>query len=295
MRSFPLILIVALILAPTIFGSEEFKKWIHPLHHFCLSAFEGRRTSKLTYEFGGALICGKNLPPGPLRQELTDLGLYHVLVVSGAHLTWVTAIIMFLFPERPKLTFLILLLFSLMTGMQAPVLRSLIEVALRPFGLPSWVRQLGAVTGGLIFNPSWIYSRSLFLSALARQTLRPELGIFLNAARVQIILLPLLMDFFIPSLQGVFLAGLLSLALELVLFPLLLVVALFPSLGFISEWTLEIFLRAIQEFLFYLPPHPPLPLVKKTWPPFLYWAICFGFLAVSSIRRQREWFFRKEH
>lgn len=288
-----LFLIVALILMPTLFGLSKFYASIRPLHELCLKSFNDRHTQILTHELGSALICGKNLSPGPLRQLFTELGLYHILVVSGAHLTWLTAIIMFLFPNKPNTTFFCLVLFSLMTGLQAPILRALIELSLRSLPLPSWLTQLGSVFGCLVFNPHWLHSRSLFLSALARQTLRSDLNLLFNAARVQLVLLPLLMDFYLPTVLSVVFAGVISLALEILLFPLLIGVFIFPGLSSLSEKILETFVITLKELLAVIP-RPNFNLVfLSTWPPSLYWLAIFLLLSQQNMKKRREWFFKK--
>lgn len=288
-----LILIVALLLLPTIFGPSHFKRWIRPLHDSCLSRFSGRTTGLLTHELGSALICGRNLSPGPLKQIFTELGLYHILVVSGAHLTWVTAIIMFLFPSSPLFCFLILALFTLMTGAQAPVLRALLELSLKTPVLPSWAHQLGAFAGCLLFNPQWFNTRSLYLSALARQSIQPNLSPLLMTLRVQLVLTPLLLDFFLPSVQGLLVAGFLSLVLEIFLFPLLLAVALFPEWSRLSEMLLENFLLLLEELHHFLPAQNFDLGARLPWHPFLYWLLASAFLLYLDTQRLRHWYFER--
>lgn len=285
-------LVLLFVLSPTLFGQSFVRKWSGSLNLRCLSQFEGRFVGYQTSILGKALVCGQNLPSGELRNLFIDLGLYHVLVVSGAHLTWLTAILMFLTSAwSSRISFFILLGFTLMTGAQAPVVRAFLEMGLRPWGWPSWFTQILSVFGCLAFSPNWISSRSLFLSALARMTIRPDLGLFWMTLRIQIVLTPLLLDFSNPSLLGVMGAALLSAAVELVLFPLLLFVFVLPEIAAWVEPVLDWFLGLLTQLHFFFPQPTGAALAWLPYPAWLYWGLATFYLVHLQIQDRRQWFF----
>jgi predicted membrane metal-binding protein len=286
-----LIFLAVIIASPYFFGRSSVRRITFQLHNLCLHQFEGPRIGLLTHELGGALVCGKSLSPGPLKNLFTDLGLYHILVVSGAHLTWVTAILMFLFKKTPKSLFLILVLFTFMTNAQPPVFRALLEQGLQSSKLPSWGQQLLAVFGSLAFQPRWIHSRSLFLSALARQSIQKNQTALQRTFQIQLILWPLLIDFSNPSLLAVLSAAIFSAVLETLLFPLLLLVFLFPEIPFGAEVPLQIFVDLLKELQQFLPNHQDPYFSHLALAPWIYWLMAFALLLKLEIHRRRSWYF----
>ncbi len=126
----------------------------------------------------GMLIGEKSDLPADFRKDLTNTSTIHIVVVSGQNLTLVAGFIMGLTPflGRRKtiiLSLFVIVFYSLMTGLQVPVIRSAIM-----FGIASIASLFGREKEGwwvlsitillmLIFNPSWILSISFQLSVLA--------------------------------------------------------------------------------------------------------------------------------
>ncbi len=286
-----LVLVLSFIASPYFLGRASVRRITGTVHAQCLKPFDDFRVGLLTHQLGQALVCGRSLPSGNLKNVFTDLGIYHVLVVSGAHLTWITTIIMFLLPGSSRFSFFLLVLYTLMTGAQAPVVRALLEQGFRHSKVPSWVGQIFAMLGSLIFQPLWWNSRSLFLSALARQAILRGSSIFQQTLRIQLVLLPLLIDFANPSLIGWISACGLSVGIELVLFPILVGVGFFPELSSLSEPLLEFFMQFLREIHAFLPQDPKplfqnIPLV-----PWAYWFLSFGILLKLQFNRNRRWYF----
>ena len=80
-------------------------------------------------EYYRAVVCGVSLEPSIEKSLLVDLGLIHIIVVSGSHLVFLSRIL----KEGMKLswgTFIFLLIFVAMTGMEPPVVRAFVSLTL---------------------------------------------------------------------------------------------------------------------------------------------------------------------
>jgi predicted membrane metal-binding protein len=167
------------------------------LQFICISSLNSEISHS---ELLSAFVCGKSLPPGELRELWTTTGLYHLLVVSGSHLIFLMSIWELLrsrvaravqtvfanaFPNvgsktGPQIAIaltgvevVLLVTFALMTGFQAPVVRSLFARLLQSFnqlGQWGWPKDLCVLGSGvlcLLLFPDWVRSRSLILSWMA--------------------------------------------------------------------------------------------------------------------------------
>jgi predicted membrane metal-binding protein len=164
-------------------------------------------------ELLGAFICGKSLSPGTIRDLWTTTGLYHLLVVSGSHLIALISCWDFLTlsakaalpksntsfePAFTVLEALLLLAFSLMTGFQAPLVRSLLGKLLNhlsqtyKWGWPSDIIVMSSGVSCLLLFPDWISSRSLILSWMASLALTQGRGLLQKAVYVFAFVLPCL-------------------------------------------------------------------------------------------------------
>lgn len=291
MKKSHLFLVLAMAISPWIIGRTLLNRTTFWLNDKCVQQFSSPTTPELTHQLGSALICGRSLPSGPLRSLFIDLGLYHVLVVSGSHLALITATLMFLFSPSSQVALPLLWIYSLATGLQAPVLRALFEWSLRTPERPSWISQVLAVALCLVFQPDWVNSRSLFLSALARQCLAPANNPFWTALKIQFFLWPLLWDLQNPTVLSLVASTSLAFLIELVLFPILALYFLFPFLTF--EPLLQILVTLLQEIqsLFAgtrmaLPLKPPQPII-------IYWLMVFCLLQWFEQKKLRSWYFSK--
>lgn len=124
------------------------------------------------------IVLGADKIPAYLKTDLKTTSTIHIVVVSGQNLSLLAGFIMSLvsFLGRKKtvaLTMLVIVLYSLLTGLEVPVLRAALMVGLaylaQILGKENagwWVLFL--VAGGmLLYNPNWLLSISFQLSFLA--------------------------------------------------------------------------------------------------------------------------------
>lgn len=117
-----------------------------------------------------ALICGNSIKDQTIKNTLNKTNLIHIFVVSGAHLVFLEQIISLL-PFSIRV--IILLLYSLMTLAQPPVIRALAQLFLEKanrkqgYNLKPWQYSFWSVFLVLTLNWEWILSRSLIMSGLA--------------------------------------------------------------------------------------------------------------------------------
>jgi competence protein ComEC len=126
-----------------------------------------------------AFLCGAN-GQSSLFDLFKELGLVHLLVVSGAHLVMLAQLLEFFYREKMThsrtgvgILLAILLLFVFFTGAQPPTVRAFLFILLRE--IDSYFKwktpgvALSFYTGLLILCliPEWIHSFSFYLSWLA--------------------------------------------------------------------------------------------------------------------------------
>ena len=152
-------------------------------------------TEAVPNEYGGLLegfLLGDkdNIPPKTLN-AFSLIGSYHLLAVSGLHVTiWALFVYSFLNSLRIKrrlcaaLSIIFVLFFQALTGFNPPVVRAgtmMIFVFLGKIGKrePDSLNSIGlAVTAMLIFNPYAVLSESLWLSVFS------SAGIILFASKI---------------------------------------------------------------------------------------------------------------
>lgn len=124
----------------TFVGQEQLPKWrarfTQSFHEYCLKTTpQIQRKTEIQ-----SLVCGSSLRNSSERDSWKNLGLIHILVVSGGHLSVLASALGFLgraIPGRLR-SFVtptiasILILFSLANRLQPPVLRALMEWLFRP-------------------------------------------------------------------------------------------------------------------------------------------------------------------
>ena len=149
---------------------SAFSKEVHDL---CLSQLNFQSSLPDIYK---ALVCGKRLPYGEMKQLFVKGGLIHLTVVSGAHLIFLESLWLKL--PLPKIVkngglSLFLTLYALASQLNPPVLRALFSFFLfqfsqkwKLFWSPAGITLLSALLC-LIHNKDWLNSVSLQLSVLA--------------------------------------------------------------------------------------------------------------------------------
>ena len=247
--------------------------WLSPLteflHTWCLDRVLSYTAQT---EIHSALICGKRLPlESSVRKIFTDVGLIHLMVVSGAHLIFLEKTLNTLpkWPYKNISTIFCLIFYSLIAELHPPIFRALISFFLSAFSKkfqlhwnPYWrVMFSGMIC--IIFNPEWISSVSLQLSWAGALAFSYKHSRLMAQILSYMLILPLISQW--TSLHP------LSIALNWIFFPLISI-TLFPLsvLSFICPlfypftqflWNLLIqllaFLQPIFETVpFYIQPIP---------------------------------------
>jgi ComEC/Rec2-related protein len=117
-----------------------------------------------------AYLCGADLPEGPTREIFIQTSLYHLIVVSGSHLSFLSLILNLIGLRYSFFQFVFSVGLALVTGLQPPVVRALFQqLVSEGSGHFRWhwrsIQQiiLGSFLA-LSFFPMWISSLSLQLS-----------------------------------------------------------------------------------------------------------------------------------
>ncbi len=116
-----------------------------------------------------AIVCGNPLLPGEFKSRLIITGLIHLIVVSGSHLIFLVAVAEKFVPNRGVL-FLILGAFTLMTGLQPPTVRAMVNLSVAENAVSQnlfWTKAQQTMLGGLLtlfLFPAWASSHSFVMS-----------------------------------------------------------------------------------------------------------------------------------
>ena len=143
------------------------------VHEICLQHLNFESSFPDIYK---ALVCGKRLPSGEVKQLFVKGGLIHLTVVSGAHLVFLESLWLKLpLPKTLKVKglSLFLILYALASNLHPPVLRALFSFFLlqlshnlQLFWSSTSIILFSALIC-LIYNVTWVDSVSLQLSVLA--------------------------------------------------------------------------------------------------------------------------------
>lgn len=197
---------------------DEGSQVLEPLRNYLAESLEQNIPYPQSAILAGILLgVDKNLPLS-LKNDLKTTSTIHMIVVSGQNLSILAGILIsfvgFLGRKKTLLISLgVVLFYSILTGLEVPVVRAAIMVSLAYMAqilgrdnLSSWILFL---TGGvmLLFNPNWFLSISFQLSFLATfgvivvapvivkrlrhvpSILREDLGVTLAA---QVLVLPII-------------------------------------------------------------------------------------------------------
>ena len=265
------------------------------IHEICLKQLAFKSSLPDIYE---ALVCGKRLPYGEIKQLFVKGGLVHLTVVSGAHL---------LFLERfwlklplPKLIkngglSLFLILYALASQLNPPVLRALfsfflfqLSQKLKLFWSPAGITLLSALFC-LIYNKNWIDSISLQLSVLASLLYSSSKSSLKKAFFIYLSLLPLLNRWQNLHPLTVLINWILAPVISGLLFPFAFLSPFVPFLYKVSDFLWLIFLKLLEGVKF-LPSNKPL--IKYQLPEDWTWFyILLIFFALSAFKKLRRCFY----
>lgn len=187
--------------------------------------------------FYQAVACGF-----PLKNSAYDIlkvvSLWHLIIVSAGHFNLLLWILKRLGLQKTLFTPLFLLLFTLMTGAQPPVVRAYGEYCLNIFStnqklwIPSEYRTLYCSTILLLIFPSWSSSWSFLLSWLCGiliQILKNQ-TLFVQSLGMAIGVFPVICIFSVPHPLSFLFNWILGPPLSMVLFPISLLMIPFPFL-----------------------------------------------------------------
>lgn len=232
----------AIILALTIWISDydlfvSIYDLTNILHSACL-----RFTPESTYSnMYAALVCGKPLLDADFSQSLKNLGIFHIMIVSGSHLVFLSSLIENLF-NRPKFEKLkaialpILITYSLCTNAQPPVIRAVISISIdliqrkkKLFWNHSEVILISTLICLSISNP-WENSYSLLLSyaAAVAMDLSKTKNSLLKNTIIYILILPFLLPMNAPHPLSILSNMTLAPLIGTIYFPLSFVAYLIP-------------------------------------------------------------------
>lgn len=256
------------------------------IHDFCLLKLSNSEHAALN----SALFCGKTPESLAMKRLYIESGLFHLLVVSGSHLSFLEKVLQRLLGARLSKWLVppVLFAFALMSNWQPPVVRAFFESMSR-LGRREPARHVfDSWLWCLALHPSWILSSSLLLSVTARLALVPKLqNEAQRALLIFALLLPLLAGWSVSNpwlaLIGVVLAPP-SLALWFLIGAVELVV---PSgWGWLTEMN-RVWEALLAEAGTLAPPVIKLTSHARLWGPF-YVMLIFLSLHAWSVRAKRR-------
>jgi len=231
----------------------------HFFHSICLQSLPPSTYSN-TLE---ALVCAEPLKDPVQKEIFIQSGLYHVIVVSGSHLIFFCFFLELLLESMTRnrkgifaqtLILFTLFIYTLACNLEPPLIRACFSYLLGLIGnrlrlnYNSVVSLLISVLLCLVFEPSWILSRSLLLSSIASLSLiltKKNQNPFLKQLLIYLTLAPALWGWGnlhpLTILTNIFLAPLISLTL----LPMALITIPFHSLSHF----LDILLKYSFQFL----------------------------------------------
>lgn len=263
---------------------------INSMHSACLNF-----TPKTHYsQYYAAIVCGENLPQGDFNLiGFKDMGIYHLLVISGSHLVFLSIILekLFSFEKGSKITLLTLGVFCFLTGCQPPVLRSFLSLLIENFQRQHklfWTPyEVALLSTALVvaINPKWCGSYSLLLSYIASVTLiysslyKYWLQAFIIYGLMFLFLLPLAPPHFFSLIASPFL----GLFVGFIVFPFSFFSYFFHILVPITDIFWKFLFSILQTLSPYSPRYTPYFISKNLlW----FFAILFHFYTLA---REKKW------
>lgn len=221
------------------------------LHTQCLKF----TPESLYAEIYAALVCGKNLSSTPFAQDLKNLGIYHIIIVSGSHLVFLSVLIekalfSLRFKKLKMFSIPILTIYALTTGAQPPVVRALVSLLVEEFQSRKklfWNKNEVIFISLLIclalFDP-WKTSYSLILSYAASVilSLTSKKNTLVKNLWIYILILPFLLPLSAPSPLSFLSNMTLAPFIGTVLFPLSFLTFVVPYFYLIVDPIWKVFL-----------------------------------------------------
>ena len=263
-------LLIALLFLPSI-SLDHLNPIIEVLHEWCMNRV--RQHADQT-DIHLALICGERLPFGSMKQTFIEVGLIHLMVVSGAHLLFLEKMMNVLprWPLKTIFVLCVLVTYALIAELHPPIVRALISISLHKLSRQlqmhwssRWVVMFSGILS-VVIQPQWIQSMSLQLSwigALAFASTPAKKITIMAPIMSYLLLLPMISQWNMLHPLSIGVNWVLFPVLSITLFPLSVFSFLFPVFYTVTDplWSLLIHtLTWIQPFLqqipFYIHPIP---------------------------------------
>lgn len=249
-----------------------------------------------------ALICGKKLPQGWIKETFIRNGLIHLMVVSGAHLLFLERLWKNLNPPlfQSSGVICLLTLYALTAKFHPPVLRALLAFLLlkinhshKLFWSPSLITHLSGLLC-LVHSPEWVFSPSLHLSWLASLAQNTSSSPLKKSLLTYIIILPICnrwqflhpFTVFINWMAGPFIGS--------VLFPCSLLAVLFHPLCSFTDKIWEGVLSLLFLLQRFIPHSHPIKWSVSEQGIWIYILSVFTIIEMASVYQKRK-IRRSEH
>lgn len=262
------------------------------LHKLCLEQLNFNSPEAEIYK---ALVCGKRLASGHLKETFITGGLIHLTVVSGAHL---------LFLERfwkhlplPKFLknqglFIVLILYAFACHLYPPVMRALFSFFIFQFSRSLklfWNAHFITLLSGilcLIYKPSWIYSFSLQLSLLACFLQNISISSIKKSFFIYIFILPVINRWQALHPLTVLINWAFTPLIGSLLFPLSFLSPFFPPVYMITDFLWLIVLQVLKVTNFF-PSQSPLMkwFIPKEWMWLYVSFVCFFVFIINFLKK----------
>lgn len=267
---------------------------IQQLNGFCLQSIP-EDSWKL---FDQALLCGSPIPNSNFKSLLIETSIYHIVVVSSAHLIFLKSTFETLLPKtlpQSLRSFFIcvgLFVYSLMTSLEAPILRALgvlllaaLSKKLKLHWKPHQILLYSTILA-IGINPNLINSISLQLSFLTGLGLAIELPptqttqkLVIRSLLLYLLLFPVLCLFMTPHPIGILINSFIAPLISFLILPL-------SFLSLLGTFLRSIYLSFLEGFFFFLKemnPHYPSSGLSTPYPYQLMWAYCFCCWSIYAI------------
>ena len=267
--------------------------YISYFHDQCLSLVPSTPHRDLQ----NAFICGHNKIKPSHFQLFRDLGLLHIIVVSGSHLIFLSNLLKKVIPKT-KISFSILnsilIIYSFCCLLEPPVVRALLQLQIYYIDNKwrfNWSRGKQILLSGLwslCLFPEWLHSYSLILSWLASLAISLNKKLRWQSLSCYFILIPVLAQWTFTHPITILVNWLFTPILSFVFFPATLVNLVLPFFAPGTTWLYS----SLIDILHFI--HQWIPVVvKKNGPPgsisFLWLYLWFvQFATIKLMLRSRE-------
>jgi hypothetical protein len=227
--------------------------FLAPLHAICLGQVPQK---SLFHDWLAAVVCGERISPLAATADLQLLGLFHILIVSGAQLYLLECALTWLNRDRDSqlLVPVALLAYVSVTSLTAPILRALVHTLLRRTSLtyklfwrPAQITLLSGLMA-LACAPEFATKISLqlgWVASLAFCAARKRSSLSKSLAVYAALFLPLL-AIGVPHPISILCNCLIMPLVVLLLFPLSFATVLVHPLVGLNDFTWSLFLNGLR-------------------------------------------------